>query len=628
MKIYSVEQLSKTYGDKPLFQDIQFHIQTGERIGLIGVNGTGKSSLLKILAQIDDADQLELTHPKDFTIGYLAQEPKFDESLTIVEQVFQTDTPIIQTVKRYEKALIQLTNDSANEIFQNELMNAQKRMDDLDGWDTSTKIKTILSKLGIDDLSRTIKELSGGQKKRVALAQVLIETPDLLLLDEPTNHLDYETIKWLEQYLKQFPNALMVVTHDRYFLDQISTKIFELDGGNLYTYTGNYQSFIEAKSIREEEETQALDKRRNLYRRELAWMRQGAKARSTKQKARIQRFEDIEASVQTNQTKEKIDISLQGSRLGKQVFEFIQANKQFNHTVILKDFDLLIKPGDRFGIVGKNGSGKSSLLNILTGHLSLDSGELIVGQTVNIAYYTQSNDDVDDDTRMIQYIREGGEVVVTASGETISASQMLENFLFPPHTHGTPVRKLSGGERRRLYLLKLLMAKPNVLILDEPTNDLDTATLTVLENYIEDFPGVVISVSHDRYFLDKTAEQLLIFEGNGNIERYYGAYSDYLEINSQMAKDSQSEPMKQPITQKKVKTTDKKRMSYKEKREWETIETDIMEVEQSIEQLNEELNTIGSDFEKAQTIMDEIKEKNDQLDDLLERWTYLSELNE
>lgn len=628
MKIYSVEQLSKTYGDKPLFQDIQFHIQTGERIGLIGVNGTGKSSLLKILAQIDDADQLELTHPKDFTIGYLAQEPKFDESLTIVEQVFQTDTPIIQTVKRYEKALIQLTNDSANEIFQNELMNAQKRMDDLDGWDTSTKIKTILSKLGIDDLSRTIKELSGGQKKRVALAQVLIETPDLLLLDEPTNHLDYETIKWLEQYLKQFPNALMVVTHDRYFLDQISTKIFELDGGNLYTYTGNYQSFIEAKSIREEEETQALDKRRNLYRRELAWMRQGAKARSTKQKARIQRFEDIEASVQTNQTKEKIDISLQGSRLGKQVFEFIQANKQFNHTVILKDFDLLIKPGDRFGIVGKNGSGKSSLLNILTGHLSLDSGELIVGQTVNIAYYTQSNDDVDDDTRMIQYIREGGEVVVTASGEMISASQMLENFLFPPHTHGTPVRKLSGGERRRLYLLKLLMAKPNVLILDEPTNDLDTATLTVLENYIEDFPGVVISVSHDRYFLDKTAEQLLIFEGNGNIERYYGAYSDYLEINSQMAKDSQSEPMKQPITQKKVKTTDKKRMSYKEKREWETIETDIMEVEQSIEQLNEELNTIGSDFEKAQTIMDEIKEKNDQLDDLLERWTYLSELNE
>ena len=592
------------------------------------MNGTGKSSLLKILAQIDDADQLELTHPKDFTIGYLAQEPKFDESLTIVEQVFQTDTPIIQTVKRYEKALIQLTNDSANEIFQNELMNAQKRMDDLDGWDTSTKIKTILSKLGIDDLSRTIKELSGGQKKRVALAQVLIETPDLLLLDEPTNHLDYETIKWLEQYLKQFPNALMVVTHDRYFLDQISTKIFELDGGNLYTYTGNYQSFIEAKSIREEEETQALDKRRNLYRRELAWMRQGAKARSTKQKARIQRFEDIEASVQTNQTKEKIDISLQGSRLGKQVFEFIQANKQFNHTVILKDFDLLIKPGDRFGIVGKNGSGKSSLLNILTGHLSLDSGELIVGQTVNIAYYTQSNDDVDDDTRMIQYIREGGEVVVTASGETISASQMLENFLFPPHTHGTPVRKLSGGERRRLYLLKLLMAKPNVLILDEPTNDLDTATLTVLENYIEDFPGVVISVSHDRYFLDKTAEQLLIFEGNGNIERYYGAYSDYLEINSQMAKDSQSEPMKQPITQKKVKTTDKKRMSYKEKREWETIETDIMEVEQSIEQLNEELNTIGSDFEKAQTIMDEIKEKNDQLDDLLERWTYLSELNE
>lgn len=628
MKIYSVEQLSKTYGDKPLFQDIQFHIQTGERIGLIGVNGTGKSSLLKILAQIDDADQLELTHPKDFTIGYLAQEPKFDESLTIVEQVFQTDTPIIQTVKRYEKALIQLTNDSANEIFQNELMDAQKRMDDLDGWDTSTKIKTILSKLGIDDLSRTIKELSGGQKKRVALAQVLIETPDLLLLDEPTNHLDYETIKWLEQYLKQFPNALMVVTHDRYFLDQISTKIFELDGGNLYTYTGNYQSFIEAKSIREEEETQALDKRRNLYRRELAWMRQGAKARSTKQKARIQRFEDIEASVQTNQTKEKIDISLQGSRLGKQVFEFIQANKQFNHTVILKDFDLLIKPGDRFGIVGKNGSGKSSLLNILTGHLSLDSGELIVGQTVNIAYYTQSNDDVDDDTRMIQYIREGGEVVVTASGEMISASQMLENFLFPPHTHGTPVRKLSGGERRRLYLLKLLMAKPNVLILDEPTNDLDTATLTVLENYIEDFPGVVISVSHDRYFLDKTAEQLLIFEGNGNIERYYGAYSDYLEINSQMAKDSQSEPMKQPITQKKVKTTDKKRMSYKEKREWETIETDIMEVEQSIEQLNEELNTIGSDFEKAQTIMDEIKEKNDQLDDLLERWTYLSELNE
>ncbi|MBS4209829.1 ABC-F family ATP-binding cassette domain-containing protein [Bacillus sp. FJAT-50079] len=629
MKIFSAENLSKTYGDKRVFNDITFHIQEKERIGLIGVNGTGKSSLLKIIAGIDDLDSGRMTHPKDYSIGYLPQEPLLDETLTILEQVFQSDAPSIKLMREHEEALIQLTSDPENEALQQKLFQLQKQMDDTNGWEASTNAKTILSKLGFDDISAKVKHLSGGQKKRVALAQILIETPDLLLLDEPTNHLDYETIQWLQTYLSKYHYAVMIITHDRYFLDQIATRVFELDNGNLYSYTGNYEAFIEAKSLREEQELQAEDKRRNLYRRELAWIKRGAKARSTKQKARIQRFDALSSELGHVPAKENLDLAMQGTRLGKQVFEFIEANKSFENRKILHDFNWLVKPGDRYGIVGKNGSGKSTLLNLLAGKLRIDSGEFHTGQTVNIAYYTQETDMTDENTRMIAYIREAGELIETADGDKISASQMLERFLFPMSTHGTPIKKLSGGEKRRLFLLKLLMEKPNVLLLDEPTNDLDTTTLTVLENYIEEFPGVVISVSHDRYFLDKTAEQLLVFQDEGNIERYYGTYSEYLESTVEAEKASQtSQPKREEPVKPSSEQEKKKRMTYKEKMEWETIEDDIAELEEKVEQLNTELLSIGSDFEKAQRLMEEIEKNNEKLEQRIARWTYLSEFVE
>ncbi|MEK5391008.1 ABC-F family ATP-binding cassette domain-containing protein [Margalitia sp. FSL K6-0131] len=623
MKSITVEELSKTYGEKQLFNQISFHISEKERVGIIGVNGTGKSSLLKILAKIDEPDSGEIIHPNQYSIGYLSQNPELNPELTVLEQVFQGEAAIIQLFKSYETLLIQMEKDPANSDLQDKLFSLHKQMDALNAWDANANAKTILTKLGIHDYTWKIGNLSGGQKKRVALAQILIETPDLLILDEPTNHLDYESVKWLEDYLNKYPGALLLVTHDRYFLDSVVNRIFELDHGQLYSYKGNYQAFIEAKSLREEESLATESKRKNLYRNELAWMRRGAKARTTKQKARIERFEKLESSIGKLAVNENVDFAIQGSRLGKQVFEFVDAYKAFGERVILKDFNWLVKPGDRIGIIGKNGSGKSTFMNLLAGTIPLSSGKIITGQTVKIAYYKQENEDMDDSKRMIEYIREYGDSVTTKDGDTISAAQMLERFLFPLYTHGTPIRKLSGGEKRRLYLLRLLMEKPNVLLLDEPTNDLDTQTLTVLEDYLEEFPGVVISVSHDRYYLDKTTEQLLIFNGDGNIARFYGIYSEYLDLKQAENKKE----MKESAAPTETKSVNKpKRMSYMEKKEWEEIDGKIADAEQKLELLQEELNNIGSDFEKAQKIMDEIAFQDETLEKLIERWTYLSEL--
>ncbi|MED1205367.1 ABC-F family ATP-binding cassette domain-containing protein [Heyndrickxia acidicola] len=627
MRSLTVEDVTKSYGEKQLFKGISFHIEEKERIGLIGVNGTGKSSLLKIIAKIDDPDSGQMIHPNDYAIAYLSQNPNLNLDLTILEQVFQSKAPVITLLKQYEEALIQLEKDPSNTGLQENYFNIQRQMDAANAWDASSNAKTILSKLGIQEFSKRIAELSGGQKKRVALAQVLIETPELLILDEPTNHLDYETIKWLEDYLGKYAGAVLLVTHDRYFLDHVTNRIFELDHGRLYSYKGNYQAFMEGKALRIEEETKAEAKRENLYRRELAWIRRGAKARSTKQKARIQRFNNLESNLGNLAQRENVDISLQGSRLGKQVFEFKHAYKSFDERPILSDFNWLIKPGDRIGIVGKNGSGKSTLMNLLAGNLTLDQGELIIGQTVKIAYYKQENEELDENKRMIEYIREFGEVVTTKEGETISATQMLERFLFEASAHGTPIRKLSGGEKRRLYLLKLLMGKPNVLLLDEPTNDLDTETLTVLEDYLETFPGVVISVSHDRYFLDKSTEQLIIFKGNSIIDHYYGSYSDYL-TETALQQEPKKEKIKPADSLSKQEEPKKKRMTYKEKLEWESIDDKILETEEKIEALQNELNSIGSDFERAQSIMEEMNQQNELLEELIERWSYLSEVAE
>lgn len=619
----TIENLSKTYGEKQLFQNISFTIAEKERVGLIGVNGTGKSSLLKIVAGIDVPDSGEIVMPKDYKVAYASQSPTLDENLTVLDQVFEGDAPVLKTVKEYEKTLMELEDNPNNAGIQEQLYEIQKKMDAVDGWDVGTNAKTILTKLGITDFNKKIAELSGGQKKRVSLAQVLIREADLLILDEPTNHLDYESVKWLEEYLSRYSGALLLVTHDRYFLDRVTNRMFELEGGNLYSYKGNYAAFLEAKAIREENEAATLDKQRNLFRRELEWIRRGAKARTTKQKARIDRFETLDNQISSVKTSEKLDISLSGSRLGKQVFELKNANKSYGPHIILKDFDLLIKPGDRIGIVGKNGTGKSTLLNTLAGRLPLDSGEFIMGQTVKVAYYTQENDDMDENKRMIEYLKETAQVVSTSDGKTISAAQMLERFLFPSFTHGTPIRKLSGGEKRRLYLLKILMTEPNVLLLDEPTNDLDTQTLTVLEDYLEEFPGVVITVSHDRYFLDKVAEQLLILKGEGKIDSFYGNYTELLE--SQSAK-----PETKPVAEKKVEPEKqkKKRLSYKEKLEWESIDDNIEKTENRLKEIEDEMALTGSDFERAQVLMKEETELNNHLEHLIERWSYLSELAE
>jgi len=621
----SIDNVTKTYGEKELFNEISFTISAKERVGLIGVNGTGKSSLLKIVAGVDFPDSGEVTAPKDYRIAYSEQNPDLNPELTILDQVFAGEAPVLKLLKEYEETLLELNRVPDDTKIQEKLFDLQKKMDALDGWDASTNAKTILNKLGIEEYEKKIGELSGGQKKRVALAQVLIQSPDLLILDEPTNHLDFESVKWLEDYLSRYTGALLLVTHDRYFLDRVTNRVFELEGGKLYSYKGNYADFLEAKAIREENEAATLEKQKNLFRRELEWIRRGAKARTTKQKARIQRFEKLDENLSSVKTTEKLDLSLSGSRLGKQVFELKDATKTYDSKVILKSYDLLVKPHDRIGIIGKNGTGKSTLLNILAGNIPLDSGERIIGQTVKVAFYTQENEDMDLSKRMIEYIKETAQVIHTSDGKTISATQMLERFLFPSYTHGTPIRKLSGGERRRLYLLKLLMTEPNVLLLDEPTNDLDTQTLTVLEDYLEEFPGVVITVSHDRYFLDKVAEQLLVLEGNGVIESYYGNYSEFLEKQVEKPVVRVSASAEKPVEEEKPK---KKRMSYKEKLEWESIDSDIEYTEKRLEEIAVEMGKTGSDFEKAQALMEEENSLNEKLEYLIERWSYLSEIAE
>jgi ABC transport system ATP-binding/permease protein len=626
MKVISIENVTKTYGEKELFNDISFTIAEKERVGLIGVNGTGKSSLLKIVAGMDLPDSGEIVKPKDYSISYSEQEPDLDPNMTVLEQVFAGEAPILVLLRDYERTLLQLNNAPNDQAIQEKLFELQKRMDSQNAWDASTNAKSILTKLGIEDFDKKVGELSGGQKKRVALAQSLIQSPDLLILDEPTNHLDYESVKWLEEYLGRYQGALLLVTHDRYFLDRVTNRMFELEGGKLYSYKGNYAAFLEAKAIREENEAATIEKQQNLYRRELEWIRRGAKARTTKQKARIQRFDSLDSQLANVKAAEKLDMSLSGSRLGKQVFELKNASKSYGDQVILDSYDLLVKPGDRYGIIGKNGAGKSTLLNILAGKIPLDSGEINIGQTVKVAYYTQESEDMDETKRMIEYLKETAQVVETSDGKTISAAQMLERFLFPSYTHGTPIRKLSGGEKRRLYLLKILMSEPNVLLLDEPTNNLDTQTLTVLEDYLEDFAGVVITVSHDRYFLDKVADQLIIVNGNGQIGSYYGNYTEYLETAAKAAAPVKEKPA-QPVRQEREKPK-KKKLSYNEQREWDGIEDKIAEAEGRLEEIAKEIAETGSDFEKAQKLMEEEASLNEQLEHLIERWTYLSELVE
>ncbi|CAM4238910.1 multidrug ABC transporter ATP-binding protein [Bacillus manliponensis] len=627
MKMLTVENVSKSYGDKPLFNGLSFSIGEGQRIGIIGVNGTGKSTLLKIIAGVEIPDTGDMTHTRGYTISYLSQRPEFKENLTVLEQVFHGDTPLIRLLREYEQALLNLEKDPTNEKVQEQLFVVQQRMDAMNAWEANASAKALLTKLGITDFSQTVGNLSGGQKKRIAMAQCFIQTPDLLILDEPTNHLDHETVEWLEEYLARYTGSVLLVTHDRYFLDRVTNGIFELNNGNLYTYEGNYGAFLEAKALREEQEMAQEAKRQNLYRRELAWIRRGAKARSTKQKARIQRFEELK-SQEGPAAKQSVDIALSGSRLGKKVLELKDVTKSFGEKIVLQNFNHIVNPGDRIGIIGANGSGKSSLLNMLAQKITPDSGEIEVGQTVKIAYYTQENEEMNLNQRMIEYIKEVAEVIHTTDGKVIGASQMLERFLFPPHSHGTPLGKLSGGERRRLYLLRILMGEPNVLLLDEPTNDLDTQTLTVLEDYLEEFPGVVITVSHDRYFLDKVIDELFVFAGNGEVRTYLGSYSDYLELQKTEALLEKAEVKKEKKIEEAPKQNRKRKLSYNEQREWETIEDIIAQLEEKIEELAVQLEKVGADYTKAQQLSEEQQQTEEELEKTMERWSELSDIVE
>lgn len=513
-----------------MFDQISFLVHEKDRIGLIGTNGTGKTSLLNIIAGIDssDGDRQTVFYPTDYRIGYLSQAAEFSDELTVLQAVFQGNSPLIQTVRAYEEALIELGENGEDPDVQKRYAKAEEQMNKEDAWTTDTNAKIILQKLGISELDKKISTLSGGQKKRVSLAQVLIDEPDLLLLDEPTNHLDYEAIEWLENYLKQYRGALLMVTHDRYFLDRVANRIFELSFGKLYEYKGNYEAYVLEKAERDRVEVEQEEKRKRLYKQELAWMRAGVQARGTKQQARINRFEDLKENLYQVNQEDDLELNLATQRLGKKVLEIKDGSYRINDQTLLEHLDLLIQSRERLGITGKNGAGKSTLLNILAGRIPLDSGTMSIGETVHLAYYTQENEEMAPDKRMIAYLQEAAEEAKTADGSQIGVAELLERFLFPRFMHGTLIGKLSGGEKRRLFLLKLLIQQPNVLLLDEPTNDLDIATLTILEDYFRSFPGAVITVSHDRYFLDKVADKLLVFQGNGKQELYYGNMSSYL----------------------------------------------------------------------------------------------------
>ena len=619
LKELKVTDLKKTYGEKDLFDQISFLVHEKDRIGLIGTNGTGKTSLLNIIAGIDsgDGDRQTVFYPTDYRIGYLSQAAEFSDELTVLQAVFQGNSPLIQTVRAYEEALIELGENGEDPDVQKRYAKAEEQMNKEDAWTTDTNAKIILQKLGISELDKKISTLSGGQKKRVSLAQVLIDEPDLLLLDD----LDYEAIEWLENYLKQYRGALLMVTHDRYFLDRVANRIFELSFGKLYEYKGNYEAYVLEKAERDRVEVEQEEKRKRLYKQELAWMRAGVQARGTKQQARINRFEDLKENLYQVNQEDDLELNLETQRLGKKVLEIKDGSYRINDQTLLEHLDLLIQSRERLGITGKNGAGKSTLLNILAGRIPLDSGTMSIGETVHLAYYTQENEEMAPDKRMIAYLQEAAEEAKTADGSQIGVAELLERFLFPRFMHGTLIGKLSGGEKRRLFLLKLLIQQPNVLLLDEPTNDLDIATLTILEDYFRSFPGAVITVSHDRYFLDKVADKLLVFQGNGKQELYYGNMSSYLL--KQKETQQPAEKAKPKIQSKEP--AEKKKLSYMEQKEWETIEDEIAELEEKISLLQEEMNHQGDNFTRLQELQNDVSETEAQLEEKMARWEYLSE---
>ncbi len=626
MEAYKIEHLNKSYADKEIFNDLNLSISEHERIGLVGINGTGKSTLLKVIGGLDEDFTADITHPNQYRIRYSSQKQDLNGHMTVFEAVLSSDTPTLRIIKKYEEAVNRYALDQSDSNF-NKMMEAQEEMDQKDAWDYNAEIKTILSKLGIHDTTKKIVELSGGQQKRVVLAKTLIEQPDLLLLDEPTNHLDFESIRWLINYVKQYPHTVLFVTHDRYFLNEVSTRIIELDRGKLKTYPGNYEDYIVMRVENELVEQKQQEKQKALYKQELAWMRAGAKARTTKQQARINRFNQLESDVKTQHTQDKGELNLAYSRLGKQVYELKNLSKSINNKVLFEDVTEIIQSGRRIGIVGPNGAGKTTLLNILSNEDQDYEGELKIGQTVKVAYFKQTEKTLDRDIRVIDYLREESEMAKEKDGTSISVTQLLERFLFPSATHGKKVYKLSGGEQKRLYLLRLLVHKPNVLLLDEPTNDLDTETLTILEDYIDDFGGSVITVSHDRYFLNKVVQEYW-FIHDGKIEKIIGSFEDYESFKKEH--ERQAMLSKQTEQQNKHKHQPKKKtgLSYKEKLEYETIMTRIEMTETRLEDLEQEMINASDNYARIK----ELNEEKEQLEATYEaditRWSELEEIKE
>ena len=620
MSDFIVDKLTKSVGDKTVFRDISFIIHELDRIGLIGVNGTGKTTLLDVLSGKSgfDGDVSPFSAKTGYKIAYLTQEPSFDEEQTVLDTVLSSDLREMQLIREYELLLT-----AYDESQQSRLEAVMAEMDSLHAWEIESQVKTVLSKLGLTNLSLKVGQLSGGLRRRVQLAQVLLGDADLLLLDEPTNHLDIDTIEWLTHFLKNSKKTVLFITHDRYFLDNISTRIFELDGGRLIEYQGNYQDYVRLKAEQDERDAALLHKKQQLYKQELSWMRRQPQARATKQQARINRFHDLKKDLAGQTTDSNLEMNFETSRIGKKVIEFQDVDFSYDSKAILSQYSLLIQNKDRIGIVGDNGVGKSTLLNLIAGKLQPQAGQLIIGETVRVAYFSQQIEDLDESKRVINYLQEVAEEVKIGGGTT-SIAELLEQFLFPRSTHGTLIEKLSGGEKKRLYLLKLLLEKPNVLLLDEPTNDLDIATLTVLENFLQGFSGPVITVSHDRYFLDKVASKILAFE-DGSIREFFGNYTDYLDEKAFLAESSAISQKTEKEKSTKVRE-EKKRMTYFEKQEWETIEADIEALEERIAEIEAAMQENGSDFARLSQLQQELDEQNEKLLEKYERYEYLSGL--
>ncbi|KAA8999811.1 ABC-F family ATP-binding cassette domain-containing protein [Paenibacillus spiritus] len=644
MNILTVEHLTKSYGEKVLFQDASFGMDERDKVGVIGVNGTGKSTLLRIIAGVEKADEGTIAIGNSIRVQVVTQNPAYDPDATVLQQVLSGDDPGLAGMRRYTELADRLAADPGNAALEAKLAAAGHEVDAAGAWSLESEAKAVLGKLGITGFDARMGTLSGGQRKRVALAAALITPSELLILDEPTNHIDTGSVAWLEQYLQKRRGALLMVTHDRYFLERVCGVMLELDQGRMFRYEANYSRFLELKADREEREAAEEQKRRNLLRSELAWVRRGAKARTTKQKARLDRFEQLKA--QTGQSSgPSLEMSAASTRLGRKILELDGLTKSVGGRTLIRDLSYIAVPFDRVGIVGPNGSGKSTLLNLIAGRLAPDSGVVELGPTVKLGYFMQEHQDMDENLRVIEYIKEEAEVVRTADGSAITAAQMLERFLFPPAMQWTPISRLSGGEKRRLYLLRVLMGAPNVLLLDEPTNDLDIGTLAILEDYLDGFPGVVFTVSHDRFFLDRTVDKILAFE-EGGIRVHVGDYSEYEEWLAEnvpasgaagqsparsgnagastggKAESAPSSSRTSPSAKEKVKFT------FKEQKEYEVIDRLVEQAEQRIAEVAAAMEAAFADSARLQELMKEQAEAEAELERLMERWTYLNELAE